>query len=98
NIMHHLSGIALLKRHNAKRYVLEHLDQDATQAKHQHWTKCRVLRHADDHFHTWCGHRLDDDAIDPRPRSLGGHALLHGAERLAYLLAVLELQSDTAHI
>src|SRR5712691_12044701 len=98
DVVNHLARITLAQRHNTKRHVLEHLNQDATEPKHEHGAKRRILGHADDHFHPWCGHRLNDNAINPRPGCTGRYALLHGAEGLAYRRPVLEMQLHTTYV
>src|SRR5215510_6914657 len=98
DIVNHLGGIALTEWHNTKRYVFEYLDQDAPQAKHEHRAKRGILGHADNHFHPWWSHRLDDNPIDPRLGCMGRDALLHGVEGLTHRLAVLEMEFHTTHV
>jgi hypothetical protein len=98
DVVNHLTRIAPAQRYNTKRHILEHLNQDATEPKHEHRAKRRILGHADDHFHPWCGHRLDDNAINPRSGCTGRHTLLHGTEGLAHRSPVLEMQLHTTHV
>src|SRR5262245_14828173 len=98
DVMNHLTCITLAQRHNTKRHVLEHLNQDAPETKHEYRAKRRILGHADDHFHPWGGHWLHDNAIDPRSRGTGRHALLHGTEGLPHCLPVLEMQLHATYV
>src|SRR3989304_10438639 len=70
DFFYHVPSVTLGYRHYAERNVLQKLDQDAANAKHEYRTELRVLRHPDDHFDARFGHVLHCYTIDLGTRLL----------------------------
>ena len=57
-------GLPVRQRRNADGDVFQNFNENTAQTAQHHRAEERIALDAEDHFHAFAGHALDDDAVD----------------------------------